>query len=135
MRLEKFLEGKPLFYKEIDYTRMPRAWAGIKDSLKPFKIIHVIGTNGKGSTGRFLAQILSQTGASVGHYTSPHIFTFNERFWLNGSIVCDEILQAAHERLQELLSDEFKIKTSYFEYATLLAAVLFNECDYFVCEA
>ncbi|QKF61511.1 folylpolyglutamate synthase/dihydrofolate synthase family protein [Campylobacter curvus] len=135
MQLQKFLEGKPLFYKEIDYTRMPRAFRSIKGALKPFKIIHVIGTNGKGSTGRFLAQILRSTGASVGHYTSPHIFKFNERFWLNGCVASDEILEAAHERLQNLLSDEFKIKTSYFEYATLLAAVLFEGCDYFVCEA
>ena len=135
MQLEKFLEGKPLFYKEIDYTRMPRAFRSIKGALKPFKIIHVIGTNGKGSTGRFLAQILRSAGASVGHYTSPHIFKFNERFWLNGCVASDEILEAAHERLQNLLSDEFKIKTSYFEYATLLAAVLFEGCDHFVCEA
>ncbi|WP_169754185.1 Mur ligase family protein [Campylobacter curvus] len=135
MQLQKFLEGKPLFYKEIDYTRMPRAFHSIKGALKPFKIVHIIGTNGKGSTGRFLAQILRSTGASVGHYTSPHIFKFNERFWLNGCVASDEILEAAHEKLQNLLSDEFKIKTSYFEYATLLAAVLFEGCDHFVCEA
>ena len=135
MKLEEFLSHKPLFYKEIDYTRMPRAWRSIKENLKPFKIIHIIGTNGKGSTGRFLAQILRLNGKSVGHYTSPHIFEFRERFWLDGKIASDEILESAHERLQSMLSDEFKVKTSYFEYATLLAATLFSECDYFVCEA
>lgn len=135
MSLAKFLDGKPLYYKEIDYGRIIRAYATIKEHIKPFKIIHIIGTNGKGSTGRFLAQILSQNGAKVGHYTSPHIFKFNERFWLNGEVASDEILEAAHERLQALLSDEYKIKTSYFEYMTLLSAVLFEGCDYFVCEA
>lgn len=135
MKLDKFLSQKPLFYKEIDYTRMPRAWESIKDSLNPFKIIHIIGTNGKGSTGRFLAQILHLQGKSVGHYTSPHIFEFRERFWLNGDVVSADVLEAAHKRLQAMLSDEFKIKTSYFEYATLLAAVLFHECDFFICEA
>ncbi|MBR8462130.1 bifunctional folylpolyglutamate synthase/dihydrofolate synthase [Campylobacter sp. faydin G-105] len=135
MKLEQFLQDKPLFYKEIDYTRMPRAWASIKLNLKPFKIIHIIGTNGKGSTGRFLAQILRLNGVSVGHYTSPHIFKFNERFWLNGEIVSDELLQDTHERLLSMLSDEFRVKTSYFEYATLLAALLFESCDYFICEA
>ncbi|ALF47414.1 Mur ligase family protein [Campylobacter concisus] len=135
MSLAKFLDGKPLYYKEIDYGRIIRAYATIKEHIKPFKIIHIIGTNGKGSTGRFLAQILSQNGAKVGHYTSPHIFKFNERFWLNGEVASDEILEAAHERLQALLSDEYKIKTSYFEYMTLLSAVLFEDCDYFVCEA
>ena len=135
MSLAKFLDGKPLYYKEIDYGRIIRAYDTIKGYLKPFKIIHIIGTNGKGSTGRFLAQILSQNGAKVGHYTSPHIFKFNERFWLNGEVASDEILEVAHERLQGLLSDEYKIKTSYFEYMTLLSAVLFEGCDYFVCEA
>ena len=135
MSLAKFLDGKPLYYKEIDYGRIIRAYDTIKGHLKPFKIIHIIGTNGKGSTGRFLAQILSQNGAKVGHYTSPHIFKFNERFWLNGEVASDEILERAHERLQALLSDEYKIKTSYFEYMTLLSAVLFEGCDYFVCEA
>ena len=135
MSLATFLDGKPLYYKEIDYGRIIRAYDTIKGHLKPFKIIHIIGTNGKGSTGRFLAQILSQNGAKVGHYTSPHIFKFNERFWLNGEVASDEILERAHERLQALLSDEYKIKTSYFEYMTLLSAVLFEGCDYFVCEA
>ena len=135
MSLATFLDGKPLYYKEIDYGRIIRAYDTIKGHLKPFKIIHIIGTNGKGSTGRFLAQILSQKGAKVGHYTSPHIFKFNERFWLNGEVASDEILEVAHERLQALLSDEYKIKTSYFEYMTLLSAVLFEGCDYFVCEA
>ena len=135
MSLAKFLDGKPLYYKEIDYGRIIRAYDTIKGHLKPFKIIHIIGTNGKGSTGRFLAQILSQNGAKVGHYTSPHIFKFNERFWLNGEVASDEILEVAHERLQALLSDEYKVKTSYFEYMTLLSAVLFEGCDYFVCEA
>ena len=135
MSLATFLDGKPLYYKEIDYGRIIRAYDTIKGHLKPFKIIHIIGTNGKGSTGRFLAQILSQNGAKVGHYTSPHIFKFNERFWLNGEVASDEILEVAHERLQALLSDEYKIKTSYFEYMTLLSAVLFEGCDYFVCEA
>ena len=60
MSLVKFLDGKPLYYKEIDYGRIIRAFATIKEHIKPFKIMHVVGTNGKGSTGRFLAQILSQ---------------------------------------------------------------------------
>lgn len=135
MKLDEFLATKPLFYKEIDYTRMPRAFNSIKAHFKPFKIVHIIGTNGKGSTGRFLAQILHLNGKSVGHYTSPHIFDFRERFWLNGADVSDELLNKAHERLYSLLSDEFRIKTSYFEYATLLSAVLFSQCDYFICEA
>lgn len=135
MKLDDFLHGKPMFYKQIDYTRMPRAWSSIRGLLANFKIIHIIGTNGKGSTGRFLSQILRAQGFSVGHYTSPHIFEFSERFWLDGKVISASELERAHERLLEILPQEFVIKTSYFEYATLLAAVVFERCDYFVCEA
>ncbi|OPA71054.1 bifunctional folylpolyglutamate synthase/dihydrofolate synthase [Campylobacter pinnipediorum subsp. caledonicus] len=133
--LKDFLSKKPLFYKDIDYDTMPKAWNSIKEKIRPFKIIHIVGTNGKGSTGRFLAQILKQNGNYVGHYTSPHIFSFNERFWLDGKVVSDEKLELAHQKLQEILNDELKKRVSYFEYATLLSAILFCKCDYFICEA
>ena len=73
MKLEYFLENKPLFYKEINRARMPNTFKFVQGAFKISKIIHIIGTNGKGSTGRFLAQMLAR-GHSVGHYTSPRDF-------------------------------------------------------------
>ncbi|MGP1484590.1 MAG: Mur ligase family protein [Campylobacter sp.] len=134
-KINEFLKNKPLFYKEIDRTRMPLAWQMIKDKIKLPKLVHIIGTNGKGSTGRFLALMLYKSGKSVGHYTSPHIFDFSERFWINSHIATQEELQTAHQRLFEILTPELQDKLSYFEYATLLAAVLFEGCEYFICEA
>lgn len=98
-------------------------------------IIHIVGTNGKGSTGRFLAQILELNGFSVGHFTSPHIFEFRERFYKNRDIVSNDELENAHQTLQNLLPLELKDSLSYFEYATLLAAILFQNCDYAIFEA
>ena len=135
MSLKDYLSDKPLFYDKIDYSRFPRAFASVRDAIKPREIIHIVGTNGKGSTGRFLAQILTEFGFCVGHYTSPHIFKFCERFWLKGRDVSDDELEKAHQFLQSVLNDEFKSSLSYFEYATLLAAVLFRECDYVIFEA
>ena len=135
MSLKDYLSDKPLFYDKIDYSRFPRAFASVRDAIKPREIIHIVGTNGKGSTGRFLAQILTEFGFCVGHYTSPHIFKFCERFWLKGRDVSDDELEKAHQFLQSILNDEFKSSLSYFEYATLLAAVLFRECDYVIFEA
>jgi len=51
--VNEFLNQKPLFYKEIDYLRMPKAYNLIKDKINLKPVIHIIGTNGKGSTGRF----------------------------------------------------------------------------------
>lgn len=132
--LDNFLKNKPLFYKEIDRTRMPNAFKFVQGAFKIPKIIHVVGTNGKGSTGRFLAQMLARDH-SVGHYTSPHIFEFRERFWMNGAVASADALETAHERLIKILPPEVARSLSYFEYATLLCAVLFEGCDFFVCEA
>ena len=133
--LEKFLDAKPLYYDEIDYTRMPRVYKSIQEKLKLPKIIHLIGTNGKGTTGRFLAAALYAQGHSVGHYSSPHIVEFNERIWLNGANAAYELLESAHKELLAILSREDADALSYFEYATLLAILLYKDCEYVVLEA
>ncbi len=135
MGLAEFLDAKPLYYDEIDYTRMPRAYASVKERLKVPKVIHLVGTNGKGTTGRFLANALVQSGCRVGHYTSPHILRFNERIWLNGEDVSDAALEKAHSRLLEMLDEEMAGALSYFEYTTLLAMLLFETCEWVVLEA
>jgi len=133
--LKDFLEAKPLFYDEIDLERMPRVFESIKNALTLPKVIHVVGTNGKGTTGRFLANALLQNGLSIGHYTSPHILTFNERIWLNGENIDDQTLEKAHQRLYTLLSRKDSDALSYFEYTTLLAMLVYEQCDYVVLEA
>jgi len=133
--LKFFLDAKPLFYDEIDYTRMPRIYGRIKEELPSPKIVHVIGTNGKGTTGRFLASALYSLGFNVGHYTSPHILKFNERIWLNGSDISDESLEIAHIKLQNILEKQESEALSYFEYTTLLGILIFENCDYVVMEA
>ena len=133
--LKKYLDEKPLYYDEIDYTRMPRVYETIKSHFNIPKIIHMIGTNGKGTTGRFLASSLDSIGYKVGHYTSPHILEFNERIWLNGENVSDELLDKTHINLQNILTKEDAYSLSYFEYTTLIAMLIYKRCDYVVLEA
>jgi dihydrofolate synthase/folylpolyglutamate synthase len=136
LNLNEFLNKKPLFYKEIDYKRMPNCWNKIKDNFKLSKnIIHIIGTNGKGSTGRFLAYYLYKMGFNVGHYTSPHIVEFNERIWINGRDIDDETLEQNHQKLQQLIPQYYLDRLSYFEYTTLLAMKCFENLDYVILEA
>ena len=135
MKLDEFLEQKPLYYKEIDYDRFPNIWDKYKEHFTLPKIIHVIGTNGKGSTGRFLAHYLHKIDLKVGHYSSPHILTFNERIWLNGKNADDATLQKHHEKLQSLIDEEDLKAMSYFEYTTLLAVSVFEGVEYIVMEA
>ena len=133
--LKSFLDNKPLYYDKIDYTRMPRIYKSIEAYLTIPKIIHLIGTNGKGTTGRFLAKALHSVGKRVGHYTSPHILNFNERIWIDGEDIDDEHLDSAHIELLKLLSKKDADALSYFEYTTLLALYIYQDMEYVVLEA
>ena len=130
-----FLEQKPLYYKEIDHERVHKAYALLKPHIKKPTIIHVVGTNGKGSTGRIMAMLLYRANYKVGHFSSPHILKFNERIWLNGEDSSDEVLEEAHSRLYGILGQEVCDGLSYFEYTTLLAFVVMESMDVIVLEA
>jgi len=133
---DAFLENKPLYYKEIDHERVHVAYEILKAHIKrPSETIHIVGTNGKGSTGRILAHLAFSSTLSTGHFSSPHILKFNERIWINGSDASDEVLEAAHQRLYTILGQEMSDALSYFEYTTLLAFVVFENCDVMVLEA
>ena len=133
--LEAFLNQKPLYYKEIDHQRVHVAYRMLKPYIRRPKTVHIVGTNGKGSTGRMIAHLAFKRGLSIGHFSSPHILKFNERIWLNGSNSSDEVLETAHQRLFAILGKEMSDALSYFEYTTLLAFVVFEKCDLMVLEA
>lgn len=130
-----FIEAKPLYYKEIDYTRIHVAYALLKPQIRHPKTVHIVGTNGKGTTGRVLAYAVYKSGLSVGHFSSPHILRFNERIWLNGEESSDATLESAHQKLYAILGQEVSEGLSYFEYTTLLALVVFEALDLIVLEA
>ncbi|MDU9726053.1 folylpolyglutamate synthase/dihydrofolate synthase family protein [Helicobacter pylori] len=132
--LKAFLETKPKEYHKFDPSRFIQIYKDFKNAFFELqaKVIHVVGTNGKGSTGRFLTLLLADQNFKVLHFTSPHVFEFRERFFLNGSVVGESVLENAHQQLQ---SCAFSSACSYFEYATLLAVMLAKDCDYLVLEA
>lgn len=132
--LKAFLETKPKEYHKFDPSRFIQIYKDFKNAFFEIqaKVIHVVGTNGKGSTGRFLTLLLADQNFKVLHFTSPHVFEFRERFYLNGSVVKESVLENAHQQLQ---SHAFSSACSYFEYATLLAVMLAKDCNYLVLEA
>ncbi len=133
--LAEFLALKTLYYDKIDFNTIKVAWEFLRLYVRLPYVIHIVGTNGKGSTGRFLAHHLHCLGHETLHYSSPHILKFNERIWINGKDVTDEALQNAHETLQEILPLYVVEKLTYFEYTTLLALLLSSKMDYLVLEA
>ena len=130
--LEAFLESKGVEYAPFDPARAPKLLAklGLKFSNNQ-SIIQVIGTNGKGSTGRFLALMLKTLGIKVGHFTSPHLLCLNERFWINGPNISDSALNAAFLELNHEILKE----ASYFEVLTFLAFRVFRDCEVVILEA
>ena len=130
-----FIDEKPLYYKEIDHERVHKAYAILKPHIKQPLTIHVVGTNGKGSTGRIMASLLHNSAHKVGHFSSPHILKFNERIWINGEDISDVALDKAHEKLYAILGKEVSDGLSYFEYTTLLAFVAMEDLDVIVLEA
>lgn len=124
-----------MYYDKIDFSFVKEAFSILEKQIKIPKTIHIVGTNGKGSTGRFLAYYLFKKGYKVLHYSSPHILKFNERIWINGLDVSDGLLDKAHNFLQKIYNDELLQKLTYFEYTTLLALYLSKDCDFLVLEA
>jgi len=97
----------------------------VKDFAKiepNFPIIIVGGTNGKGSVCAFLEKIYSKAGYSVGCFTSPHLFKFNERIKINLKQVDDETIL---ESLNIINTKKKSIELTYFEITTLAAMNIF----------
>jgi dihydrofolate synthase/folylpolyglutamate synthase len=90
-------------------------------------VIHVAGTNGKGSTVAFMRAVLEAAGRSVHVYTSPHLVRFNERFRIGavggGVLVSDEALAAALEECEQANGGE---PITVFEIETAAAFLLFS---------
>lgn len=90
------------------------------------KIIHIAGTNGKGSTATFLENIFFAAGYSVAKFTSPHILRFNERILVNKEMISDEDVVKYCEAVMNIL-EENGLQINFFEIATFVALLYFKE--------
>lgn len=90
---------------------------------KPGRVIHVAGTNGKGSCVAMLEVLYLQKSSSVGAYTSPHIHRYNERIRIAGAAVLDDLILEAFERVESVRDNT---PLTYFEYGTLAALCIFD---------
>jgi dihydrofolate synthase/folylpolyglutamate synthase len=88
------------------------------------RVITVTGTNGKGSTCAFVAQLLQAQGLRVGVYSSPHLLRYNERVQVQGVEATDEQLCQAFAVVEKARGD---ISLTYFEMGTLAAFWLFEQ--------
>jgi len=110
---------------------------GILDSLgspdEKLKIIHIAGTNGKGSTAEYLTQILMAAGKRTGTFTSPAVFSYAEQFRVDGAALneskIEKYLEAARKAASGLNATQFEVET-----AGALYAFYREGCEYAVVE-
>lgn len=89
-------------------------------------VIHIAGTNGKGSVALKIAKTLELTGLRVGLFCSPHVSSFRERMQVNGNLISEEQVVEYLPRIYELCN-QHDIPATFFEIATALAFMFYAE--------
>ncbi len=110
----------------LSLERMQALMHVLGEPQRAYPVIHVTGTNGKGSVARMASALLAESGLTVGAYTSPHLQRVNERISRNGEPIDDDELAAVLADLEHLepLVDQ---RPSYFELMTAAAFRWFAE--------
>lgn len=93
---------------------------------RPEIVIHVGGTNGKGSSVAMLESLLLYDGIETGCYTSPHLCRYNERIRIGGAAAEDDAIVSALRRVENARGD---VPLTYFEYGTLAALAAFESAN------
>ena len=110
----------------LSLDRMRRVVEVLGDPQRNYPVIHLTGTNGKGSTARMISALLAAHDLSVGTYTSPHLEHITERISRNGEPIP---VDAFAEVVGELASLEglMAVRPSYFELLTAAAFAWFSQ--------
>ncbi|MDR1720806.1 MAG: bifunctional folylpolyglutamate synthase/dihydrofolate synthase [Endomicrobium sp.] len=105
-------------------SRIRRFLKSVGNPQSRLKVIHVAGTNGKGSTAAFISEICSASGYKTALYTSPHLIDITERIKVDGIEISKKIFDDLSEKYS---AEALKCKLSYFEYLTSLAFIYFAD--------
>ena len=127
--VEKWLHSRIGLNFRSGLGRMQRAVDLLGNPEQTYPIIHVTGTNGKGSTIAFMRELFARHGKKVGTFTSPHIISIHDRICINGEPISDEdfIRLADQVKAMEQRLLETHDQLSFFELLTLIALVYFKE--------
>lgn len=128
------------------WTRKKNTLDAVRDFLKEMgnpqehlKIIHVAGTNGKGSVCADLTAILKEAGYQVGTFTSPHLEDIRERFRFDGELVSEELFEESFQRVKsvvDVMLERGYCHPTFFEFVFLMAMDMYGKRrpDYVIME-
>ena len=127
--VEKWLHSRIGLNFRSGLGRMQRAIDLLGNPEQAYPIIHVTGTNGKGSTIAFMRELFVLHGKKVGTFTSPHIVSIHDRICINGQPISDadfiHLAKQVKEKEQRLLETHDQL--SFFELLTVIALLYFKE--------
>lgn len=134
-----YIDETPKFTTKnsLDHTR--ECLRRLGNPQQKFRVIHVAGTNGKGSTCAFLTSIMREAGYSCGLFTSPHLVDIKERFQINEVMIDNDAFLQAFDKVKALsdqLVAEGSYHPTYFEMLFLMGMVVFAQAgvDYVILE-
>lgn len=118
---------------EMGLSRVSRVYQRLDISLSGCTVITVGGTNGKGSTCRFIEMALIESGHSVGVYSSPHLNDYRERVRINDALPDENTFCQALQVIDRARGQD---SLTYFEFGTLAALYMLNQVslDYIILE-
>jgi len=137
-----YIDGLEMLGTRLGLERIRKLAAALGDPQKAYKTIHVLGTNGKSSTTRFISSLLQSQGLTVGAYVSPHLVSLAERQMVDSvpatdAEFCDVVarIRPVVEKVERGLGKGESL--TQFEVLTAAALLFFKErgCDVAVIEA
>jgi dihydrofolate synthase / folylpolyglutamate synthase len=126
MNAESILKSYQHFGIHLGLERINQLLEKLDNPHKQIPIIHIAGTNGKGSVCAYLSSILAEAGYRVGRYTSPHLIDWTERICINQKPISPTELQAYLQRVIAATQDDTETPTQ-FEIITAVAWLYFAE--------
>ncbi|WP_125707986.1 bifunctional folylpolyglutamate synthase/dihydrofolate synthase [Companilactobacillus zhongbaensis] len=119
-----YIHGLPRMHKRNDLSDIKHALKRLGDPQNSYKTVHVTGTNGKGSTVNYLANLLEQTNDRVGMFTSPYVVKFNERIQINHQMISDEEVV---KLVNFIIEKTAGIDLIEFEFVTVMGFLYFRD--------
>ncbi len=127
---EKYILEIPKFAEKTGHENLRKILHRLGDPGDGFKVIHIAGTNGKGSVSRMLERAFTDMGYKTGLFTSPHLIRINERISVSGTdITDDDFLRLTNSLINtvEDLKDKGVEHPSFFEFVFLISLMYFEE--------
>ncbi len=142
-KLMNYTEAREYVNKASVYGIVPgldnisRLCALLGEPQDALDVIHIAGTNGKGSTGAFIEAVLADAGFKTGRFASPAVFEYREQWTAGGKIISEEKYAEYIGKIKNITDNEPDFRPTAFEIETALAFLFFvgEKCDIAVIEA